>query len=190
MERWTIIAIVAAAVAVVLLLVLVATVAKSRRAGKQTTMLREGFGPEYSKAVEDQGRAGAEADLLKRQQRADLFQVRSLSAIEIERYTESWSAVQAQFVDDPGAALAAADHLAAEVIAARGYPAAEFEQSTSALSVDHPRAVQDYRSAHEVAMRNQRNPVSTDDLRAAMVQYRAVFTEMLGGVAGTPVPAT
>ncbi len=191
MERWMIITIVAAAAAAVLLLLMLLMAARRRSGKKQTTLLREGFGPEYEKAVETQGRSGAEQDLLKRQERADLFQVRSLTAIETARYTENWTAIQAQFVDEPGNALAAADRLVAEVIVARGYPAAEFEQSTSALSVDHPRAVQDYRAAHEVVLRNQRNPVSTDDLRAAMVQCRAVFTEMAGGVAGAlPAHAT
>ncbi|MBA4180511.1 MAG: hypothetical protein C0506_07985 [Anaerolinea sp.] len=179
METGTVI-VIAAAVAAVLLLVLMLVMRSKRKGGeKQTARLREGFGPEYAKAVGEKGRSGAEDDLLKRQQSASLFQVRPLSAVEVTRYTESWTATQAQFVDDPGAALTAADHLVAEVIAARGYPAAEFEQGASALSVDHPRAVQDYRAAHEVALRNQRNPVPTDELRAAMVQYHAVFSELM-----------
>lgn len=117
---------------------------------------------------------------MERQQRAALFEVRTLSAIEVERYSERWTATQARFVSEPGAALAAAGELIAEVIAARGYPAAEFEQGASALSVDHPRAVQDHRAAREVALRNQRNLVPTDDLRAAMEQYEAVFRELIG----------
>jgi hypothetical protein len=157
----------------------VVMVPKRRRSTEQTTRLRQGFGPEYAKAVGEQGLSSAEGDLIGRQQRADLFEVRTLSATEVTRYTHRWTATQAQFVNDPGAALTAADHLVTEVIAARGYPAAEFEQGASALSVDHPRAVQDYRAAHEVVLRNQRNAVATDDLRAAMVQFNAVFTELM-----------
>lgn len=179
METGTVV-IIAAAVAAALMLVLMLVMRSRRKGGeKQTKRLREGFGPEYEKAVGDKGRSSAEEDLLKRQQSAGLFQVRPLSAIEVTRYNESWTATQARFVDDPGAAITAADHLVAEVIAARGYPAAEFEQGASALSVDHPRAVQDYRTAHEVALRNQRNPVPTDELRAAMGQYHTVFSELL-----------
>ena len=152
---------------------------KRRRSAVQTTGLREGFGPEYERTVEEQGRSAAEKDLLKRQERAGLLHVRPLSAMEVSSLTERWTATQAEFVDDPGAALTAADHLVGEVITARGYPAGEFEESASALSVDHPRAVQEYRAAHEVALRNQRNPVSTDDLRAAMMQYDAVFAELM-----------
>jgi len=179
METWMMLAI---GVAVVAALVIIATVVMSsrqQRRAKQTSELREGFGPEYEKAVGDQGRSGAEEDLLKRQKSADLFPVRPLSPIEVTRYTENWTATQAQFVDNPGAALTAADRMLAEIIAARGYPAAEFEQGASALSVDHPRAVQDYRAAHEVVLRNQRNPLPTDDLRDAMMKDEAVFHELV-----------
>jgi hypothetical protein len=189
METWMMIAIGAAAIVALLLIVALAMRAKHQRSRKQTARLQEGFGPEYTKAVGDQGRSSAENDLLKRQQRAEALQVRPLSAIEVERYTETWIATQAQFVDEPGAALTAADRLVTEVIGARGYPAAEFEQGASAVSVDHPRAVQDYRFAHEVALRNQRNPAPTDELRAAMVQYRTVFTELMLGAAAGAQPA-
>lgn len=161
-----------------------------RQSAQQTTLLREGFGPEYAKAVGEQGRSDAEGDLLGRQERADLFEVRTLSTTEVTRYTHKWTATQTQFVDDPGGALIAADHLVTEVIGARGYPVAEFEQGASALSVDHPRAVQDYRAAHEVVLSNQRNAASTDDLRAAMVQFHAVLTELMdSSVVAPPVHA-
>lgn len=179
MEIWIVVAVAAVAVIALVAIATLVTKSRQRKAAKQTTQLREGFGPEYAKAVGDKGRAGAEKDLLKRQEQAGLFPVRALSDVEVARYNESWTATQAQFVDDPGAALTAADRVLVEMIGARGYPTAQFEQGASALSVDHPRAVQDYRGAHEVMLRNQRNPGSTDDLRAAMVQYRAVFTELM-----------
>ncbi len=186
MDTWLIIAIGAAAAAALLLIAALGRSVKRRRSAKQTSELREGFGPEYATAVGEHGRSGAEEDLLKRKQRADLFQVRTLSAVEVAHYTESWAAMQAKFVDDPGATLTGAGRLLVEVLTARGYPAADFEQGASALSVDHPRAVQDYRAAHEVALRNQRNPVPTDDLRAAMVQYHAVFTELMDSGPAAP----
>jgi hypothetical protein len=186
MEPWMLVTIGAVVVAVVVAITTLRARTAHRRSAKQTTRLREGFGPEYARAVEEQGRAGGEDALLKRQESAGLFQVRPLSAIEVTRYTENWTAKQAQFVDDPGAALTAAGHLLKEVIAARGYPAAEFEKGASALSVDHPRAVQDYRAAHGVMLRNQRNPVPTDELRAAMVQYHAVFSELMDRSTSAP----
>ena len=178
METWMIIAIGAAVAAVLAIAALV--IGSKRRGGeKQTARLSEGFGPEYATAVAAKGRSGAESELLQREQRAQLFPVRALTAIEATHYTENWTATQAQFVDDPGAALAAAEHLVAEVIAARGYPSTVFEEGASALSVDHPRAVQEYRAAHEVVLANRRNPVSTDELREAMNKYHTVFEEVL-----------
>lgn len=179
METWMIIVIIGAAVAAVLAIAALVLGSKRRRGEKQTARLSEGFGPEYAATVESKGRSGAEEELLQREQRANLFPVRPLSAIEVTRYNENWTAAQAQFVDDPGAALTSAEHLLAEVIAARGYPTTEFEQGASALSVDHPRAVQEYRAAHEVVLANRRNPVSTDELREAMGKYHTVFEEVL-----------
>jgi hypothetical protein len=180
METEMMIAIGAAALAagLVIVVAVLGLRAKHQRSTTQTTQLRENFGPEYERVMAEQGRSGGEKDLLGRQDRADLEHVRSLSTVEETRYKENWAAAQVQFVGDPGAALATADHLVGELIAARGYPTDEFEASANALSVDHPRAVQDYRAAHEVTMNNQRNPVPTDDMRAAMVQYGSVITEM------------
>lgn len=178
METWMIL-VIAAAVAVFLAIAALAMGSKRRRGEKQTARLSEGFGPEYATAVKDKGRSGAESELLEREQRARVFPVRALSVIEATRYTEDWEAAQAQFVDDPGAALTAAEHVLAEVIAARGYPTTEFEKGASALSVDHPRAVQEYRAAHEVVLANRRNPVDTDELREAMRKYHTVFEEVL-----------
>lgn len=179
METWMIVAIGGVAIGALIMVTTWVVSSKRQRSANQTSALREGFGPEYEKAVGEQGRSGAEEDLLKRQQRAGLIQVRPLSAVEVSRYTENWTTTQAQFVNDPGAALTAADHMLGEIIAARGYPAAEFEQGASALSVDHPRAVQEYRAAHEVVLRNQKNPLPTDELRAAMMKDEAVFHELV-----------
>lgn len=180
MESWILILVAALVVVAVVVVLAVIVVSRQRRKSRQTAALREDFGPEYDKALGEQGRSSAEEDLLRRQRRADLFQVRTLSAIEVDRYSERWTAAQAQFVSDPGAALAAAGELIADVIVARGYPSAEFEQAAASLSVDHPRAVQHYRAAHEAARRNQRNALPTDELRAAMEDLEVVFKELTG----------
>lgn len=180
MESWMLILIGAVVVVGVVVIVALIMTSRQRRESRQTAELREDFGPEYEKVRGEQGRSGAEKDLRRRQQRADLFQVRTLSAIEVERYSERWAAAQTEFVSDPSTALAAAGDLITEVISARGYPAAEFEQGAEALSVDHPRAVQHYRAAHETSRRNQRNALPTDELRAAMEDYELVFRELIG----------
>ena len=62
---------------------------------------------------------------------------------------------------------------------ARGYPLADFDQQAADISVNHPRLMADYRSAHGVAMRAGSNGTSTEDLRTAMLQYRTLFDELV-----------
>ena len=60
----------------------------------------------------------------------------------------------------------------------RGYPVEDFEQQAADVSVDHPEVVEHYRQAH--AIHSERS-ASTEDLRQAMVHYRALFQELLAG---------
>jgi hypothetical protein len=39
--------------------------------------------------------------------------------------------------------------------------------------------VQNYRAAHDIALRHGRGQASTEDLRNAMVHYRVLFQELL-----------
>ena len=64
----------------------------------------------------------------------------------------------------------------------RGFPVADFEQRAADLSVMYPSFVSDYRSANVVALKNQRNETSTEELRQAMVYYRSLFDQLLGKV--------
>src|SRR5262249_53618914 len=98
---------------------------------------------------------------------------------ESDRFTESWRAVQARFVDAPREAVAQADHLVREVMAARGYPTSDFEQRASDISVDHPHVVQNYRAAPDIAVRDAAGKATTEDLREAMVHYRALFEDLV-----------
>jgi hypothetical protein len=63
---------------------------------------------------------------------------------------------------------------------ARGYPMADFEQRAADISVDHPVMVENYRAAHDIALRHDRSDASTEDMRKAMVHYRSLFEELLG----------
>jgi hypothetical protein len=45
--------------------------------------------------------------------------------------------------------------------------------------VDHPVVVENYRAAHDIAVRHSRGQASTEDLRKAMVHYRSLFEELL-----------
>ena len=87
--------------------------------------------------------------------------------------------MQAQFVDNPRGAVTVAENLVTEVMQARGYPIGEFEQRAADISVDYPSIVENYRAAHEIALRHNAGKASTEDLRQAMVHYRLLFQELL-----------
>lgn len=149
----------------------------SRR--RRTDALRNRFGPEYERAVREQGSTKGESDLLERKQRVDKFEIRELGAAERERFITEWRQVQARFVDDPRGSVSAADELVMRVMQARGYPMSDFEQRAADISVDHPRVVDNYRAAHEIALRHQRGQATTEDLRNAIIYYRSLFDELL-----------
>jgi hypothetical protein len=146
---------------------------------RRTQRLRTQFGSEYDRMVEASGRKRAETELESRTKRVQKFRIRPLSSEEQARFAESWRQEQAHFVDDPRAAVENADHLVGEVMRTRGYPVGEFDRRAADLSVDHPRVVENYRSAHEIALRDSRGEASTEDLRRAMVHYRALFEDLL-----------
>lgn len=150
--------------------------AQSRRSHR----MRAHYGSEYIAAVDELGdRRKAEAELKAREKRVERLKVRPLEPDEADRYAARWRRVQADFVDDPGAAISDADRLIGEVMKARGYPVSDFEQRAADLSVDHPKLVADYRIAHEVASRHARGDAGTEDLRMAMIHYRDLFAELV-----------
>jgi hypothetical protein len=169
-----------------LAIVVIAAIAMRRRARMQNAELRERFGPEYQRAVGEYGsESRAEHELAKRARRVDRLQFRDLTAAERTRFEAAWSALQAQFVDDPIRAAAGANQLITEVMRARGYPIEDFDTRAADLSVDHPAVVQHYRAARALAQSSGHEMGSTEDLRQAIVHYRALFAELLQN---TPVP--
>jgi hypothetical protein len=109
------------------------------------------------------------------------LKIRNLGATERERFVAEWQSVQSHFVDHPKAAVTEADELVSSLIQARGYPVADFDQRAADMSVRHPRLVEQYRSAHGVAVRPGTDESSTEDLRTAMIQYRTLFDELVQG---------
>jgi hypothetical protein len=147
---------------------------------ERSKRLRSRFGPEYDHAVREYGTcAQAERSLEQRQERVEHIRIRRLSELERDQFAEQWRLVQSTFVDDPAQSIHRADGLVCEVMKLRGYPMAEFDRRAEDLSVDYPRVVRNYRSAHDIAMRTDRNEVSTEDLRQALVYYRDLFDELL-----------
>jgi hypothetical protein len=166
---------------IIVALVVIALVVWSSMRKRRSEELRERFGLEYDRAVEEhQDRRSAEGALKEREERVEALQIRPLSAEQRGRFDEGWRSVQAQFVDDPTGATTAADRLVAEVMEARGYPVGDFEQRAADISVGHPQVVEHYRAAHQIALRNERGEASTEDLRQALVHYRALFQDLLG----------
>lgn len=146
---------------------------------RRTEALRNRFGPEYERTVREQGPAKAESVLLERKERVEKFEIRELGAAERERLISDWRQVQTRFVDDPRGSVSAADELVVRVMKARGYPMSDFEQRAADISVDHPRVVDNYRAAHEIALRHRRGEATTEDLRSAIIYYRSLFDELL-----------
>lgn len=164
-------------VAVIVLVVGAIIVFAQRR---RTEKLRSRFGPEYERSVAESGdRRRAEAQLEKRAERVEKFHLRPLAAEDRTRFTEQWDRVQAHFVDAPAGAVAEADQLLGDIMATCGYPMGDFEQRAADISVDHPVVVQNYRSAHDIAMRQAKGQATTEDLRRAMIHYRALFEDIV-----------
>jgi len=175
-------------VAIVVVLAIIAAVAWFVYRRQQTERLRREFGPEYDRAVRDYGdERRAQAALADREKRVAALDLHDLTPSERDHFRDEWRAVQAQFVDDPTNAVEQADRLIRDVMAKRGYPVADFDRRAADLSVDYPSIVENYRTAHAIALRNQRGQASTEDLRHAMVSDRALFDELLGA---TPTEST
>jgi LPXTG-motif cell wall-anchored protein len=151
-----------------------------RKRRNTTANLRRKFGPEYDRAVREHGseRKG-EANLGDRERRVETLNLRALDPMEQERFVKRWDSVQARFIDSPKGALSEADDLVTSLMKARGYPVSDFDQRVADVSVGHPRVIEDYRSAHEIALRVGKDEASTEDLRTAMIHYRSLFEELV-----------
>ena len=166
-------------IAVVVVLVIVAAVAAAA-SRRRRHHLQQRFGSEYDRTVEGADRRReAERDLRDREARHDELELRPLSDASRQRYTEQWQDMQAGFVDRPQVAVADADRLITDLMRERGYPVDDFDTRSELVSVDHPDVVENYRTAHGIAARTVEGRTSTEDLRQAVISYRALFEEML-----------
>ena len=165
---------------VVLVLLVLAAAAFFVVQSRKRKALQERFGPEYDRAVEDSdGKRDAERELRERAERRDALDIKPLEPAARDGYAEQWRATQERFVDAPDAAVTEADRLVARVMQQRGYPVGDFDQMARDVSVDHSQVVHEYRAAHEISERNDREQATTEELRQAMVHYRALFSDLL-----------
>jgi len=168
---WVVIAVVAA-------LVVLAVVAAGLRS-RRSHALQERFGPEYDRVAADApSRREAESELRERERRREEFDIRPLDPQARDRYRGRWQEVQAEFVDDPSAAVGHADALIQEVMRERGYPVDDFETRSADLSIDHPQVVENYRAGHGIAVAHERGNAGTEELRKAVQHYRSLFDEL------------
>ncbi|MGH9501761.1 MAG: hypothetical protein ACRD20_02815 [Terriglobales bacterium] len=169
--------IIGVAIAVVAIVAVVGFLLMRKRRSK---LLHERFGPEYDRVVSKEGDVRRGEDVLEfRAKRREKITVKPLSPTERADFASRWADVQLQFVDDPRGTVSRADELLNQVLQARGYPVADFDQRAADISVDHPVVVENYRVAHEIALRHSRGQASTEDLRKAMVHYRSLFDELV-----------
>ncbi|MGK5440640.1 hypothetical protein ACSNN7_02245 [Micromonospora sp. URMC 105] len=167
-------------VAVLVVLVVAALVAAAVMAGRRRALKRR-FGPEYDRVVAEQdSRGAAERELRDRERRHAQLELTPLDPASRARYAAAWEELQVRFVDSPGETVSDADELVSRLIAERGYPTGDFSDQIAHLSVDHARTLTHYRDAHEIRVRNERGEAGTEELRQAVVHYRALFADLLG----------
>ncbi|MGW0698526.1 hypothetical protein ACWD0A_04150 [Streptomyces sp. NPDC002867] len=175
MSTGTLLAIIIPVVVVVALIALAVAMTMRRR-----RRLRERFGPEYDRTVEDAGsRRAAEHELSTREKRHASLEIQPLPDSARDRYAREWVDVQQEFVDRPVDAVHDADRLVTSLMHERGYPTEGYEQQMRDLSVEHGRTLEHYRAAHEINTLSTAQRATTEQLRGAMVHYRALFDELL-----------
>lgn len=173
---------IAIAVGVICVVALIAFISRRQRSDH----LRKQFGPEYDRHVRTIGsQSKAEAELAAREQRYRKLDIRPLTSGAKQRYLDEWRSLQGRFVDEPRAAIHDADVLVEQVMRDRGYPTGDYRRQTEDLSVDHADVLENYRVAHAISQQSDAGTVTTEDMRKAVVAYRALFERLVGADAPT-----
>jgi hypothetical protein len=180
MDQSTLLIIVAVVAVVVIALIVWGAMRKRR-----TDRLRDQFGDEYDRTVEQRGKkAEAEAALEERAERVEKLNIRPLSPEERDSFSREWRDVKALFVDSPVEAVHHADRLLGTIMKTRGYPMADFDRRYEDLTVDPGEVARHYRDGHDIVTRHQNGKASTEDLRQAMIHFEALFDDLVNEVSG------
>jgi hypothetical protein len=169
-----------AIIGIIIAVIVVAAVVVLGPALLRYVRMRRQFGPEYDRLAKELGARKAAAELTARQRRVEALGIHPLSAEQRAGYSGEWTAVQERFVDSPAAAVSAAGTLIWDAMRDRGYPADEGNASLEALSVYHARPLDGYLRAQNIRAES----ASTEDLRKAIISYRALFQDLVGVPAG------
>lgn len=165
-----------AIIGIIIAVIVVAAVVVVASAQLRRARMRRQFGPEYDRLAKEIGPRKADAELTARQRRVDALDIRPLPPEQQARYSGDWAVVQERFVDAPAAAVSAADTLIWDVMRDRGYPADDRTASIEALSVYHARSLDGYRQSQDL----RTEAASTEQLREALIRYRALFEDLTG----------
>ena len=164
-------------IVLIIVLVLVVIVVGGALFVRQTAQKRQ-FGPEYDQLAREVGPRRAKAEFAKRQRRVDGLGLKPLSAEQRAAYEARWEAAQEQFIDSPRQATQTAAELVTAVAAEVGYPVDDQEQLLADLSVRHGRYLDGYRTARRTTDQGQEG--ATEEFRQALLDYRALFNDLLG----------
>jgi len=153
--------------------------------------LQQRFGPEYDRVVgERDSKLKAESELTERERRVRDLDIQPLTDMARASYADQWADIQERFVDAPADAVAGSQLLVAAVMTDRGYPTDHQDQVLADLSVEHSDTLDHYRAAEQISASAAAGMASTEDLRLAMIHYRALFGDLLGDPADAgPGPA-
>ena len=174
MEPWMWVVIAVVVIVIIALVVLLLTRRRSRRLKKQ-------FGPEYDRTVERlDSKDAAHEELQRRAERHDSFELRDLDDAERDRYVQRWRLLQRQFVREPANGLLEADKLLTGLLHDVGYPTDSFDQQVADLSVEHADVTTEYRGGRAVVRDVHHGRAGTEEIRRALLQYRAVFERVAG----------
>ncbi len=167
--------------AVVVAIIVVAALVIGLMAASRRGRLRERFGPEYDRLVgERDSKRKAVAELSERERRVQGLGIRPLTPVARAGYADRWAAIQERFVDTPAGAVAASQVLVVAVMSERGYPAERHDQMIADLSVEHAKTLDHYRAAEKISASAAAGAASTEDLRLAMIHYRALLRDLVG----------
>jgi hypothetical protein len=169
-------AIVAIIAAVALVVLVIGAITTTRR-----RQLRQRFGPEYDRvAGEMRSQRKADAELAERERRVRSLDIHPLDETIRVKYVAEWAAIQERFVDQPEEAVTQAGMLVTSVMKDRGYPTEDHDQIVADLSVEHAGTLDHFRAAHQISMQTEEGTAGTENLRLAMLHYRALFSDLLG----------
>jgi predicted nucleic acid-binding protein len=170
-----------AIVVIVVVIIVVAALVVGLMMAQRRRRLQQRFGPEYDRLVDEHdSKRKAEAELTQREKRVRDLDIRPLTDSARVRYADQWAALQEQFVDTPADAVSASQVLVSAVMLERGYPTDDRDQVLADLSVEHASTLGHYRAAEQISETAAGGSASTEDLRQAMIHYRALFRDLLG----------